>query len=229
MKHVVWKTLLCLTAVALFSLGMATGVSALESKVVLDGTGNLVTIPGDDLFTELKDMMPGDVGTQDILIHNQLNKKVKLYLKTEVAGFLTPQERERSERLLDALEIKLTLSRAGSPIITLYEGPASGPPIGKEIALGTYSKGAQATITATLTVPAELGNEFQDAAGKVKWVFYCKEVTSSSTSSSSETESDVPVINDVRMPETGGFPLEALLPIGAVLLLGGFALARKER
>lgn len=228
MKHVVWKTLLCLTAVALFSLALAAGVSALESKVVLDGTGDLVTIPGDDLFTELKDMMPGDVGTQDILIHNQFNKKVKLYLKTEVAGFMTPQDRERSERLLDALELKLTLSRVGAAESTLFDGTAAGPPIGKEIALGTYAKGAQATITATLTVPAELLNEFQDAAGKVKWVFYCKEVTSS-TSSSSETESDVPVINDVRMPETGGFPVEALMPIGAVLLLGGFAFAAKKR
>lgn len=228
MKHVVRKTLLCLTAVALFSLALAAGVSALESKVVLDGTGDLVTIPGDDLFTELKDMMPGDVGTQDILIHNQFNKKVKLYLKTEIAGFLTPQDRERSERLLDALKLKLTLSRVGAPESTLYDGTASGPPIGKEIALGTYAKGAQAAITATLTVPAELGNEFQDAAGKVKWVFYCKEVTSS-TSSSSETESDVTVINDVRMPETGGFPVEALMPIGAVLLLGGFAFATKKR
>lgn len=221
--------MLCLTAVALFSLALAAGVSALESKVVLDGTGDLVTIPGDDLFTELKDMMPGDVGTQTILIHNQYSKKVKLYLKTEVAGFMSQQDRERSERLLEELELKLTLSRSGAPESTLYEGLASGPPTGREIALGTYAKGAQGTITATLTVPAELGNEFQDAVGKVKWVFYCKEVTSSSSSSSSETESDVPVTTNVRMPETGGFPVEALMPIGALLLLGGFAIAKKKR
>lgn len=229
MKHLLFKTLLCLTAVALFGLGLAADVSALESQVVLKDTGNLVTTPGDDLFTELKDMMPGDVGTQTILIHNQYYKKVRLYLKTEAAGSLLDGERKLSAKLLDELELTLTLSRPGKADTTLYSGPASGDP-DKEIVLGTYAKGDKATITATLTVPETLGNEFQDAVGKVKWVFYCKEVTTTSSSSTeSETKSDVPAMTTLRMPETGGFPVEMLLPMGAVLLVGGLVLGRKKR
>lgn len=33
----------------------------------------------------------------------------------------------------------------------------------------------------------------------------------------------------LRMPETGGFPVEMLLPMGAVLLVGGLVLGRKKR
>ncbi len=229
MKHPLLKTLVCLTAVTLLAFGFAANVSALESKVVLEGTGDLVSIPGNDLFTELKDMMPGDVGTQEILLHNEYNKRVRLYLKTEAANFLSQEKREISERLLDAMTLKLVLKAPGGQESVLYEGKASGPEAGKEISLGTYSKGAKGTITATLTIPATLGNEFQDAQGKVKWTFYCKEVTSTSSRTDDDSESDISVIQTVRMPETGGFPVEALLPMGAVLLVGGLVLGRKKR
>lgn len=229
MKRLFSKALVCLTAVTLLTLGLAAGVSALESKVVLDGTGDIVFVPENDLFTGLKNLMPGDTESQIITIGNDYRKKVRLYLRVEPADFPFTQARELSQKLLDELDLTLTLSRSGAKDAELYHGPASGGPE-KDIALGTFSKGAQATLTATVTVPETLGNEFQDAAGKVKWVFYCEEVvTSTSSDDPWEEPEDRPAFGPMRMPETGGFPIEALLPLGTLALIGGLALAKKKK
>ncbi len=229
MRNTLIKALLSFLAASLLMVGLATGAYALESSVVLDGTGNLVTIPGDDLFSELKDLMPGAVGTQTININNKNSRTVDIYLKTAAADFLTEEQQAQSQALLENLTLTLVLKKPGGSTSTLYSGPATGPQSGKTISLGKYRKNQAGTITATLTVPSELDNEFQNAVGKTKWIFSCVQRDDSSSGSNDDDDDDIfTYAQRVTMPNTGGFPVEIAAVAGGALLLGGILLRKRK-
>lgn len=159
---------------------------AQESFVIYDDeSSKIVTLLGDDLFLNFKEVYPGEVRTQEIKIHNKNKETIDLYLRAEPADnekFESKKDQIISEELVDLLSIKLTLKLENNEEKLIYSGPLSGviTDKGKEfgamtnpILLGEFKKNSKAIIGAEINVPEELGNKYQNVALKIKWIFSC--------------------------------------------------------
>ena len=143
------------------------------SSVTYDGNAKkFVFEPGSDhsptdLFTDLKGMMPGESITQRISVKNDVSNdvKIKLYLRSSGAS-------EGSEDLLSKL--KLRVSQDGGS--NLFDAPASETAqLTDWVCLGTFYSGAEISLNVTVDVPADLGNEYQNAVGHLEWHFKAEE------------------------------------------------------
>lgn len=159
---------------------------AQESFVVYDDkSSKMVTLLGDDLFLDFKEIYPGEVRTQEIKVQNKNKETIDLFLRAEPADedkFESKKEKVISEELLHLLSIKLTLKLEDNEEKLIYSGPLSGVTTDNEkefgtmtkpILLGEFDKDSSATIMAELQVPDELGNKYQNAQCKIKWIFSC--------------------------------------------------------
>ncbi|MDY4192647.1 MAG: LPXTG cell wall anchor domain-containing protein, partial [Oscillospiraceae bacterium] len=93
--------------------------------------------------------------------------------------------------------------------------------------LGTYSRGNDVSLTAEITAPASLGNEYQNAIAKVDWVFTGNEVKKDKGDDPTYEiieEDDVPLAN---LPQTGRSS-GAIPMMGAVLLGAGVILRTRD-
>ena len=149
-----------------------------------------------DLFSNFKDVMPGDSLSDTVDIRNEGAGEVKIYLRAlgateESKGFLS--------------QLNLQVEKTGGS--ALFDSLASEKgTLSDWVLLGTFKKGDTATLNLTLTVPLELDDAYQDAVGTIQWEFKAEE----------ESERVVPV------PNTGdsGTWITAL----GLFLVSGFAL-----
>lgn len=177
-------------------------------------TGNaqaFIFLPGSehsptDLFPELKNVMPGDTLTQQILVQNfsARGKKIKLYMKSDGA-------QEGTDPFLS--QLKLTVNRNGTS--PLFEAPADQTAqLTDWVYLGTVKYGGAMTLDLTLEVPITLGNEFQNAIGYIDWEFRAEE------------------IDDPKSPKTGdtsGIVLYASLAGVSFIALLALLLMRRKK
>lgn len=164
-----------------------------------DSTSVAVGYSDKDLFSNMKNLMPGDTIENQITVSNKSSRSVTIYLKaysgftsedgiTAVRGTSTAQAEGKTFRddLLD--QIKMTL-KLGDTI--LYEGSADGesPEAGYEamtdgdygISLGSFAAGQQSALTVQLTLPGPVfDNSFADRFDAVDWVFCVEGTTPSS-------------------------------------------------
>ena len=200
------KTLLLIIAVFLVT---STGLSAYAQGNVSynPGTRKFVFAPGSkvsptDLFESFKNVMPGDSLTEKIEIKNEAsnNVKIKLYIK----ALDTSKEERSNEEFLS----KLKLSVKQDTNTELYKAPANEEAqLTDWVYLGTVFSGGKVTLDVTLDVPAELGNEFQNAAGYVDWSFKVEELPVESS--------------DPKPPQTGDNMMTyvILMAISAVVIV----------
>lgn len=218
---------------ALLSIGMVLPTYAEESKVTYVGKAeNFIFSPGTkdaptNLFPNFQNVIPGDTITQQIVVKNKENKKVKIYLRSLGA-------KEGSEEFLS--QLKLTVKPEGSS--KKYTGPAdeSGD-LSKWVCLGTLSPNAEIKLNVTLEVPITMGNEFQDQAGYLDWEFMVEEIEADGTTSQTgndkvDSQSKNPVVNLLN-PKTGDnakIILYGLLMGGALIVfIVLFVKKRKNR
>ena len=124
-----------------------------------------------DLFAGFKGVMPGDVLTQRIDVRNESGAAVRIYLRQEPVD-------EAHRAFLQQLRLTVTSDLGGAQ---LYEAPpAEQDGLAENVLLGLFYPGAKLTLTAQLTVPAELDNAFADLRGTVRWVFTVEEDDSAS-------------------------------------------------
>lgn len=186
------------------TVGSTTALAA--DTVDVEGSGRaasatsvVVGYQDKDLFSNMKDLMPGDTISNQVMFANNSQRSVTIYMKayseftsadgqTAVRDTSTASADGKTFRgdILDQIHMTLTL---GDQVV--YAGSADGnvPDAGYEamtagdygINLGSFSSGEQQAMTVELTLPGPtFDNSFENKFDAVDWVF-CVEGTTPHT------------------------------------------------
>lgn len=157
----------------IWMFSIALPVHAAVSQVTYSGNaGEFIFAPGSeysltDLFTEFKDVMPGDKLTQKILLKNDASKAVKVKIYMRALG-----AHEDSEEFLSQLQMTVEKKQDTE----LFEGSAAETAqLTDWVLLGTLYSGGECELDVILEVPITLDNQFQNLAGYLDWQFAVEE------------------------------------------------------
>ena len=158
MKKIIILILLLSILIMSFSLVKVTQGYSQIPTIYFDGNKKEISLINDndgDLFNNLKDLMPGDKRTQNILLKlDNINTDTKLFLK------ITDNE---DNELPQGVTIKL------------YQDDDELEQNEEFINLGTYSKDKNINLKVVVEVSNEIGNEVQDLELNFSWKIFIQE------------------------------------------------------
>lgn len=162
------KKMMTVLLALLLMLSASSAAYAAEGKVTYTGGAEkFIFAPGSDqsvtdLFPDFKGVMPGAELSQTITVKNDVSNGVKVRLYLRALGAQT-----NSEDFLSQLELKVEKTNT-----VLFDAAADETAqLSDWVYLGTLYSGGELDLTVTLSVPATLGNEYQNAAGYLDWEF----------------------------------------------------------
>lgn len=165
------KKVLKLITTTILILAFVMPVSAVEGNVTYSGNaGEFIFQPGSkysltDLFTNFKDVMPGDTLTQTITIKNNATKNVRISMRSLGAH-------EASEEFLKQLNLYVEKPE-DTP---LFEAPADQTAqLTEWTQLGIFAPGAEMDLEVGLQVPVTLDNTYKNLIGYLDWEFVVEE------------------------------------------------------
>lgn len=125
----------------------------------------LLDAEGTDLFSDMKDLMPGDMRTQEISLQTEnLEGTASIWLKVDCDA-QTAQVLQR-----------LTLSvYADGRLVS--SGPAGGEALEKGVELYEFTGDRTVPLRVELEVPVQVGNELADAREHWRWTFTVQDVS----------------------------------------------------
>ncbi|MDR0853451.1 MAG: BsaA family SipW-dependent biofilm matrix protein [Clostridiales Family XIII bacterium] len=140
-----------------------------------------------DLFLNFKDLVPGETRSQKVEVKNEYTSTQEIFLRAEFVEQLD-ETLEGEAQNLELVELLLrqyatiTVEADGK---TIYSGPVWGnyesEPTGDDsmknyISIGDFLKDETKDLTIVLTLDPDIGNEYQDLLGLIKWRFLTEEV-----------------------------------------------------
>jgi LPXTG-motif cell wall-anchored protein len=143
-----------------------------------------------DLFTNFKDLLPGETRNQPITVTNSYAHPVEIFLRAEPADQpaampetqalmkrTAADTQELIDRLLREYVTAVVTAEDGTVI---YSGPVWGNPTAAasnpesmryDISLGTFSAGQAKNLTVQLMVDPQVDNQYQSLWGNIRWVW----------------------------------------------------------
>ena len=129
-------------------------------------SGKLVT-NSKDFFENMPFLMPGDSYSDELTIQNNGKNPIKLY-------FSTAYDQEELN-LLEKIDLTITKTVNGQTS-TIYEGNLAAADLNKSVLIDTFDANEKGTMSFTVSVPAELTNEYALKDSAVTWIFSTDEI-----------------------------------------------------
>ena len=164
------KNITKICMVLLLMVALSSSALAAASVTYVGGAEDFIFMPGSeysesDMFDNFKGVLPGDVLTQNITVKNNTSGKVRIYMRAEP---VTELDRDFLSQLKLHVECKDS---------AIFDAAASETAqLTNNTLLGTFKSKGSTQLTVTLTVPAELGNEYMGKVGTVPWPFLVEEI-----------------------------------------------------
>lgn len=128
--------------------------------------GKLVTNQK-DFFSNMPFLMPGDSYSDQLTIQNNGKNPIKLYFSTQYNQDELP--------LLEKIELTISKTVNGQTS-TIYQGNLAAADLQKAVLIDTFDANEKGTMSFTVTVPAELNNEYALKDSDVTWIFSSDEI-----------------------------------------------------
>lgn len=188
MKRIFRTIALSMTAMMII-LGMNFSVLAADSSVTYEGGAEkFVFLPGSeytdtDLFDNFKNVMPGDVLQEKIVVQN--NQKdcdyVKIYMRAQAHDESENPMSTNVASKTDLVSMQDFLSQLSMKVwnggdLIYQAAPDELDGLKDNVLLGEFAYGEKTELTVELTVPIELENQYMNRVGEVDWIFAVEEI-----------------------------------------------------
>lgn len=180
----------------IFALLMNVNLISANSRVTFENKAEeFIVLPEDkDLFTNFKNVMPGDNLDQEIIIENSEANDFTIRMNFKLHSI--------DEEYTDFLE-KLILRLTIDDYVIFEDLIVNTLNLEEYILLYELDPGESVKLIATLMVPIELNNEYQSELGQLDWTFMVEEIEKESPVKDCEPDDLVPIIKPPKEVITG--------------------------